>query len=239
MEDAKSNERPWDAGAGAGELLARIAGSGVIAGLTAGSPASAALGAAAIVLLDAAIAADRRSWSNFDHVATAAIEEAQVSVVELAEWVAGGDDRLQLVGDVIRAAISTLDESKIAALAMVLADGIRDDARMDTCRLVVKTLPALDPVHIRDLEAMIRDANPNNVETRGVAPGGIVMFSAQRWTWGDLFLHLPQYQAGLTNILATLENHGLIGRAPDKFSVYTPVDYALTCLTYLQAKRLH
>ena len=66
----------------------------------------------------------------------------------------GAKATMLLARDVVQAALTTLNEQWIDALARVLADAKRDDAKIDVGRLVVRALSDLEPAHIAVLQGM-------------------------------------------------------------------------------------
>jgi hypothetical protein len=67
------------------------------------------------------------------------VEQAELDVEELAAWSQEDDRHLALVREVVNAAITTLDEQKVDALARVLSAAILDEAKLDSSVLVAKT----------------------------------------------------------------------------------------------------
>jgi hypothetical protein len=169
--------------------------------------------------------------ANIEGLASRATRQAELEVSEFEEWIGSDDRHLEMLRDAAVAAMGTLDQRKVRALADVLSDAIRDEAKLDTNQLVVRAINDLEVTHIRVLRAMIYDDNPHDPTAIGLRPGATTILSAHRWSWRDLYDHLPNLGHGLINILATLQRHGLIH--PKERETYGPTGFAVACLGFL------
>lgn len=154
------------------DVLVRMVSHALVAGVAAplGVPGSA-LGAAGVVLFDAAADADRRVWAQFSDMVDEATAAAGVTPSELAEWAASSDQHLALVRELVSAALATLDADKIRALRCVLTDALVDEAMLDESPLIIRALRELDPVHVRVLHSMVYDDNPEDPTVTGMKGG--------------------------------------------------------------------
>jgi hypothetical protein len=184
-----------------------------------------------MVAFDAVCRADQRMLANVEGLASRATRRAELDVSEFEGWIGSDDRHLEVLRDAAVAAMGTLDQRKVRALADVLTDAIRDEAKLDTDQLVIRAINDLEVTHIRVLRAMIYDDNPHDSTVVGRRPGSTIILGAQRWSWRDLYDHLPNLGHGLINILATLQRHGLIHL--QERETYFPTGFAVTCLGFL------
>ncbi|HEY1215232.1 MAG TPA: hypothetical protein VGE93_16500, partial [Bryobacteraceae bacterium] len=117
---------------------------------------------------------------------------------------------LSLTGQAINVAASTVLEQKIRVLGKLVADSVRDDAKVDESVMFLAALQDLEAPHVALLVEMgmvytyINQAKPNKVE-KGEA-GNYANFRSYK----DLQRDMTRYGITLRPALATLERHGLI-----------------------------
>jgi hypothetical protein len=111
-------------------------------------------------------------------------------------------ERAAMLSESLEAAIRTMSAQKIAALAHALAAGLlRDEARVDDERLIIRALTDLEEPHIRAL-----------FRFTGVPPrAGLRRSRMTLWTGDDQFSN-----ASAEALINTLERNGLIARDTSK-----------------------
>jgi hypothetical protein len=175
---------------------------GALIGLAFLGPGGALVGAAAAPILAPGIQAFVRRALTFNAERTTraldgAAHEAGISVGELLEWAGTNERRALFTAEVIAAAQATLLDAHIRVLSKVLADGIRDDAVVDTDMLLVRTLADIEKPHLQVLQQVAQDRTGEPVDLKG-------------WQAGDLVGVLPHVALVLDPVLAVLSRHGLI-----------------------------
>lgn len=123
-------------------------------------------------------------------------------------------------------AAEALDREKVEALAACLANGIRDDARIDEESIMIRALADLDPVHIRVLAWLDAEVNgtPRDISTFIRGKSGHSAEAAAPDLSGP--------------VLTVLERNGLVAGAPAASDgainltggVYSCTDFGLECL---------
>ena len=93
---------------------------------------------------------------------------------DLVAWIKDDEKHAAFFTEALETAWTTLDQRKLRTLSYVLADGFKDDARLDIDQLVVKALRDLDPPHIRVLEVMAKGKRNRDRRARWQLPVGSV-----------------------------------------------------------------
>ena len=102
---------------------------------------------------------DVKAWAKRiirgGRVIEGAANELGIGVDELADQAGATDARTELLGRVIRAAGDAVTlEAKIPALTKVLANGLRDEAKIDEAVTFVKALKEMEASHFRGLAGL-------------------------------------------------------------------------------------
>jgi hypothetical protein len=199
VDDIEPIETP--ASVVAGQAVAQ--GVAVGAGILVGGPFGAVLGAIATPVLELVIRrGNRRSAENVNRVLEDAAKDADMSADEMVD-VIGRDDRyLAVSAAAVQAAMTTLDDAKVAALARVLGEALQDEARLDVSWLLIRALADLEAPHVRILRTMATELCPPVDSAVALRPG--------IWRLKALQGRLPQLEHGLDPIMATLERHGAV-----------------------------
>jgi hypothetical protein len=220
---SENDARAWDA---IDRTALEIGVTG--AGLVIGGPLGALVAAAIKPALELVALRERRGLENIERIVEAVAESTGLSPDELAAWARDTDGRLMLTTNVIRTAYNTLYEEKVAALAMILVENLRDDARLDISAVIVATLVDLETTHVRVLHAIEREDLPRRVDDRDHVPG--VALQSQ------LEAYFPNLAIGILPIMATLERHKLVAegvaQADDDYA-WLVTSFGRRCLTYL------
>jgi len=149
---------------------------------------------------------------------------------EMAEVIDADDRYLALSAAAIQAALATLNDQRVAALAQALGDGLRDEAQLDTSWLVVQALADLESPHVRVLHLMATEQCPP-------AQRGDQELGPGVWREKALRERLPGLRDGLLPIMATLDRQalvfggGLAAAVDDR--VWSLTDFGRKCLRYL------
>jgi hypothetical protein len=155
------------------------------------------------------------SWrpENAARAAELGAEFAGTSPDGLASWAESSPRRLALLANVVEAAWRLAEEEKTIALARLLADGVRDDARIDIDRLFVAALREFEPAHVQVLRHMALGGNPHD------QPSGRPEAARQEWATEHVREALPHFAEGLDYLLATLERSGCIAKGGPGYDV--------------------
>ena len=216
-------------------VIVRMVTHALAAGVTLPlGPPGVVLGPALAVLFDAAAEADRRVWERLDRMVEESTTDAGMSAEQLQEWAGADDQRLSFVRDLVSAALATLDEQKVRALGRVLTDALKDEALLHDRPLIIRTLRDLDPIHVTVLRSMMYDRNPQDPNVPGMKnKGAPTILSTHRWTPEALSEHHPQIgHLLIMNVIATLDQHGLITQDRHTPGVYIPTPYVVPVLNY-------
>lgn len=205
-----------------------------------GVAAGGLIGAAAGPVFELIAEQDRQAAQRPVQVVVDAAELAEMTLEQLAAW-AGEEEqsrRLDLLVATIEAAWRSRGREHLRALAQVLADGARDDARLDVDKLVADALQDFGPAHLQVLVMFARayvdyygsDYEPH-LERKKALLGAQSLAEA-----------LPHLADGIGAILATLAAHGCLNieeRTPVAFSsggagTYRASTFGLTCVEFLE-----
>jgi hypothetical protein len=156
---------------------------------------------------------DKLAAENAARAAELGAELAGTSPEGLASWAESSPRHLALLANVVEAAWRLAEEEKTVALARLLADGVRDDARIDIDRLYVAAIREFEPAHVRVLRHMALEANPHD------QPSGRSEGVPQEWATEHVREALPYFAEGLDYLLATLERSGCIAKGASRYSV--------------------
>lgn len=160
---------------------------------------------------------------------TGAAERADTTPPGLIQWAEVDDRRLGLLADTVQAAWRTLDERKVEALTGVLADGARDDARLDVDRLIARAVASMEAAHIQVLRVMRDDTNTHTPREQ-VEP-------YDDWYRVELAAHLPHLGEGVWSVAADLFALGCLSHGRDAYGdrplIVAP--FGLACLRFLVA----
>jgi len=187
-----------DEGMGQIPILGRLASAavGALLGSAIGGPAGGVVGAAAIPLMEAAIERDRRGMESVRSLADQAAAQNHMTPDELAAHAQSSDPRLNLAAVATRAAWNTLSQTKVDALARVLAEGFADQAQLDRSWLLACTIEELEAPHVRILAMMVRQ--PDLASAQGLL-----------WDQSSLMRGLPELASGIIPLMSTLTRLGL------------------------------
>lgn len=193
-----------------------------------GGPVGALVAAAVKPALELIAVREQRGLDNIERVVESVTESTGLSPAELAAWANSTNGRLMLTTNVIQAAYNTLYEDKIAALATILVENLRDDARLDIGAVIVAVLADLEATHVRVLHAIEREDLPRRVDDHEHMPG--IALQSQ------LEAYFPNLAAGILPIMATLERHKLVtegmAQAEDDYG-WRVTSFGRRCLSYL------
>lgn len=197
-------------------------------GLAIGGPVGALVAATIKPTLELIAPRERRGLDNIERVVESVTESTGLTPDELAAWARSSDEHLMLTTNVIQAAYNTLYEAKVAALARVLVENLRDEARLDIGAVIVAALADLEAMHGRVLHAIEREDLPRRVDDHEHVPG--IALQSQ------LEAHFPDLAPGILPIMATLERHKLVtegtAQAEDDLA-WRITSFGRRCLTYL------
>jgi len=131
---------------------------------------------------------------------------------ELARIATGAPARLLLAGEVIEAAMRTVLEKKLVALADALANGVtaRDAATLDREFVFVRALSDVEAGHLRLLDKMVTE----DVWGQPARPQAVPMASLPGWELRKLREKVVDVADLIPAILATLERHALAEVVP-------------------------
>lgn len=111
--------------------------------------------------------------------------------------------RAALFVQVAEAAWWTVEQAKLRALAAVLADGVRDDARLEISWLVARALRDIEVPHLRVLEVFRQEeSSPEPSHDDRVRSLDV----------NDVAEQLPELAEGINALIAPLEAAGCIRR---------------------------
>jgi hypothetical protein len=154
---------------------------------------------------------------------------AQTDGAELVAWIKADERHAAFLEVALEAAWSTLDPRRLRLLAHVLAEGFRDDAKLDIDREVIRAFRDLEAAHLQVLReaAQAIEEQPDNPNTvRGVR----VKFLGKR---------LPHFIEGMHPLVAGLERTGCLAEGEFQGEIYGNAPLAVTpfgyrCLEFLQ-----
>jgi hypothetical protein len=184
------------------------AGGNVVAALIALawlSPGGALAGAVAAGVLPPYLETFARQALTFPAERTArllegAAQEADIPVEDLLEGAGADERRAQLTAEAVAAAQATLLEEKIGVLSRSLAEGLQDDAVVETELLLIRTLADVEKPHLQVLQQIAEDRPAGPITEKG-------------WQAADLGQMLPHVAHVLDPVLAVLSRHRLIDDA--------------------------
>lgn len=160
---------------------------------------------------------------------------AEICEVEPQELSAKADDPAKefLLAAALKSGANSLTVAKVTALGKVLADGLSDDAMVDTTMMLALALGDIEAPHIHVLDYIAGDSTP---------------FGTPRAVNLDQFLVANTgYRTSISAIVATLERHGiirtevetgLVSRPPQSPSVQFPIRYRVTVFGHELLDRL-
>lgn len=198
-------------------------------GYAVGGPVCALVAAAIKPTLDLVAVREERGLRNIERVVELVAEATGLSPEDFAAWANRADGRLMLATNAIQAAYNTLYEEKIAALATVLAENLRDDARLDISVLIVAALADLEAMHVRVLNSIEGQDLPRRPDDRDHILGVVIQSQLEE--------HFPNLASGVLPIMAALERHGLVveglAHAEDDHA-WRVTAFGRYCLSYLR-----
>lgn len=210
---------------------------GALIGIAMGGPFGALLGgvtaAAVPEIIKAVDSYQQRVGQSASLVESHTAKLTGLSPVDLHLWAVGDDQRLRLVAATVQAAFSTLDKTKLRALARVLAEAVEDDAKLDLATLITASLADLEPAHVRVLRAFCTETPPAT-SAEPVAAGA--------WLHSALRHRFPNLGEGILPIMATMVRHGIAdgsglpGTTPagEPDDVWSITDYGRRVFEYLR-----
>lgn len=220
---AEGEAQAWDA---AVRTALEIGVTG--AGLIIGGPLGALVGAAIKPTLELVALRERRGLGNIERIVETVTESTGLSPDELAAWARDTDGRLMLTTNVIQTAYNTLYEAKVAALARVLIENLRDEAQLDIGEVTVAALADLEARHVRVLHAIDREDLPRRPDGLEHVPGVA--------TQSQLEEYFPNLATGILPIMAAFERHKIMketmGYDEDDLA-WRVTSFGRRCLTYL------
>lgn len=197
-----------------GQAAVSAAGAGL--GLVAAGPAGALVGAVLPQLMEAAVRMDERARTHRLERAARTLGRASdvlnVGLPELERLATRDEARTELLARVLAASAHTATAAaKVEALGRVLADGLRDDARLDEALLLAAALHDLEAPHVRLLVAMgyvgLRGGTPPTWEW--MDPWAWNNHEANGYTMRDL-ASAAGGDVAAPAVLAVLQRHGLV-----------------------------
>lgn len=131
---------------------------------------------------------------------------------ELAGVATGDPTRLLLAGEVIEAAMRTVLDEKLAALADALANGVTATGAgaLDREFVFVRALSDVEAGHLRVLDKMVTE----DVWGHPARPRAFPMASLPGWELRELREKLVDVADLIPAVLATLERHALVEVVP-------------------------
>ena len=146
-----------------------------------------------------------QSTRSGTQVLAEAAEELDGDIDGLEARIGEDPARLLLAGTAVDAGCHTIHADKIRALGRALAAGVADDALVDAQMLVVAALADMEAPHIKVLRHIAEEHTPKMqrrpAESRPRTP---------TWPLKALETALPEAEALLLPILATLERHAAV-----------------------------
>jgi hypothetical protein len=197
-------------------------------GLAIGGPFGALVAAAIKPALELVALRERRGLDNIERVIESVTESTGLAPDELAAWARSTDGRLMLTTNVIQTAYNTLYEVKVAALATVLVENLRDDARLNIGAVIVAALADLEATHVRVLHAIDKEDLPPRPDDLDHVYGVAIQC--------QLEAYFPNLAPGILPIMATLERHALVGEGvahDDENRAWYITSFGRHCLSYL------
>lgn len=135
----------------------------------------------------------------------------------------------------VEAAWRLTGQQKAEALARILADGIKDDARLDVEPLFLAAIRDLESAHVQTLRTMTNGTNPKDVIE------GPPVREGTEWATEHLVEALPHLASGMDYVVATLDRVGYIVPGFARFEVapwWRVTRFGHQCLVYLQDRRV-
>lgn len=168
-------------------------------------------------------ALDVRAWQQRvlrgGQALEAAAAELAIDLEGLAHEAARSDPRTELLGRVIAAAASTVNlTAKIKALGVVLANGLRDDSKVDQAVDLVALLAIMEPPHLRAL-GVLYDRWENNSDDR------------DGWTTTEHIAAATGQSVRNSAVMEALTSHAACHQRPAALmnnDGYLPVAYSLS-----------
>ena len=170
-----------------------VEGGLAVAAAMAGTPGLAAA-AGFMPMIDYYLSQVRGRVDNVNALVEDTVEAVGATPEEFLEWIKADRRHLTLFHEAVEGAWSTFEQDRVEALKRVLADGYRDNARIDIDTLVVKALRDLDPPHVQVLHYL--------------------RYSAVTRDW--LESSFWNLRGAIDPILSLLERHNCVVSADDK-----------------------
>ncbi len=130
--------------------------------------------------------------------AETAAREAGCTIDELLADAAAYPEKLELLVQTAEAASRALADEKVDLLARIIAQGIRDNAKVDETLIIADAVRTLEMPHLRLLALLAQRPK--------VTPDGIVPC---RWDMTEVVKELPDFGAALNGVAAKLESLAL------------------------------
>lgn len=203
-----------------------LAATGV--GLLAGGPFGALAGAAAAPVVELVLVRERHALRNMERLVEMVTELSGVSSEEFVAWAQERDGRLYLATSAFQAASAAQTQHKLRALASVLADNLRDDARLDMASLTVAGLAKLEPAHVQVLRTLVHQVPPDALNGR--------LDQGLGWSCAALKEQLPGLADGIMPILGTLTRAGMACEASASTNeriAWVATQFGIMCMNHL------
>jgi hypothetical protein len=143
-------------------------------------------------------------------------EQVGMTSEDFASWAEGKEERRILTESAFAAAFDARTTRKVLWLARVLVDNVGDDAKLELSSLMVPAIAALEPPHIRVLEA---------IDSRPPLVGNNPDQGHRKWDAHTLGEQLPGLVQAIDLILTVLQSNGFVqsGKREDNGGLITLV----------------
>ena len=177
------------------------------------------------------------AWEIVCYWARERVERTVADGVDLAgqtpegftAWVSADARHQGLLLAVVDAAARSRSEAQLDGLAQVLADGCRDDARVDVDTLIARALGDIGPAHLQVLDHLPRESWGPSAEGEQYSPAA-------------LSEAMPHLSEGMYALTAVLISHGCIEVVANTYggrpTGYHLTPFGIACLDYLRKRRL-
>ncbi|WP_433384233.1 hypothetical protein ACQPZX_23440 [Actinoplanes sp. CA-142083] len=200
---------------------AQAVGAGI--GLAVGGPPGAIIGAAAVPLIELMVARSERRGRNLQAFTDSLTSISGMPPEQVAAWARQDEQRQDLVAHALEAAFAARTTRKVEALAKVVSENLRDDARLDISQMIVAALEQLESPHIRVLHVFVHESPADGPDCT--------------WHCAGLKERLPGLADGIMPLVATLFRLGMITESTESEKdrlAWEPTRFGVTCLNYLE-----
>ncbi len=208
------------------KMLAQVAGAGL--GLVVAGPVGALVGAGAVPLLELMAHGQDRALERVGRLSDEITALSGLSMNDFAAWARATEQRQALTLAAVHAAFNAANQRKLIGLARILADNVKDDRHIYVSTLIVKALADMEEPHILALAALVLEDLPRDPSWN---------LRAEGYAQVQLERRFPSFAAGILQILATFEAHGLVRDGTpvaDDNKAGRVTAFGRRCLAYLQ-----